>query len=277
MEFLDRLDAGATRRETPCGDGTMVWRVWNEAGGNPLVLLHGGSGSWLHWARQVAFFAERRMVLAPDLPGLGESANPPGEHAPANVAAVVTEGLRTLLPATEAVDLAGFSFGANIAGHVAAALAPRLRSVTILGAGSMGTPRHPVPLMKVRDKEGQARVEAHRHNLGSMMIADASRIDDLSLVIQERAFINSRLRSRPFATATMLSDALAQAHGVPVNAIWGDRDQVAMPDIQLRVDALRRARADARIALVPGAGHWVAYEAADRVNALMAEWLKEDR
>ena len=244
MEFLDRLDAGATRRETPCGDGTMVWRVWNEAGGNPLVLLHGGSGSWLHWTRQIPFFAARRMVLAPDLPGLGDSANPPGEHSPANVAAL---------------------------------LAPKLRSVTILGAGSMGTPRHPVPLMKVRDKEGPARVEAHRHNLGSMMIADTSKIDELALAIQERAFINSRLRSRPFATATMLSDALARADGVPVNAIWGDRDQVAMPDIQLRIDALRRARPDARIALVPGAGHWVAYEAAEAVNALLAEWLREDR
>lgn len=273
MEFLDRLDASATRRETPCGDGTMVWRCWNEGAGRPLVLLHGGSGSWLHWTRQIEPFAAQRAVLVPDLPGLGDSANPPGEHSPGNVAAVVTAGLRQLVPSTENVDLAGFSFGANIAGHVAALLAPRLRSVTILGAGSMGTPRNPVPLMKVRDKEGEARVAAHRHNLGSMMIADTARIDDLALAIQERAFINSRLRSRPFATATMLSDALARAEGVPVNAIWGDRDHVAMPDITLRTDALRRARPDARIALVPGAGHWVAYEAADQVNALFREWL----
>ena len=273
MEFLDRLDASATRRETPCGDGVMVWRCWNEGAGNPLVLLHGGSGSWLHWTRQIPHFAASRAVLAPDMPGLGDSANPPGEHSPGNVAAVVTEGLRQLVPATEGVDLAGFSFGANIAGHVAALLAPRLRSVTILGAGSMGTPRNPVPLMKVRDKQGAERVAAHRHNLGSMMITDTAKIDDLALAIQERAFLNSRLRSRPFATATMLSDALARAQGVPVNAIWGERDHVAMPDIRLRLDALRRARPDARITLVPGAGHWVAYEAADAVNTILAEWL----
>jgi pimeloyl-ACP methyl ester carboxylesterase len=277
MELLDTLDASATRLETPCGDGVMVWRRWNARGGAPLVMLHGGSGNWLHWTRQIPVFAAQRMVLAPDLPGLGESAEPPGEHSPDNVAAVVAAGLRHLVPATEHIDLVGFSFGANIAGHVAALLTPALRSVTLLGAGSLGTPRNPVPLQKVRDKQGAARVAAHRHNLASMMIADPAGVDDLALAIQERAFINSRLRSRKFATATILADALARAPEIPVNAIWGDHDQLAWPDIQLRVAALRRARPDARMRLIPGAGHWVAFEAAAAVNALLAEWLREDR
>ena len=35
----------AKRIELPTPSGMQVWHVWHEAAGNPLVLLHGGSGS----------------------------------------------------------------------------------------------------------------------------------------------------------------------------------------------------------------------------------------
>ena len=53
--LIERLRAQATRRETPCGAGTMVWHVWGETrpGLPPVVLFHGGSGSWTHWVRNI--------------------------------------------------------------------------------------------------------------------------------------------------------------------------------------------------------------------------------
>ena len=43
----------------------------------PTVLLHGGSGSWNHWVRNIdALLASGRQVIAPDLPGFGDSARP---------------------------------------------------------------------------------------------------------------------------------------------------------------------------------------------------------
>ncbi len=92
MRELDALEAGATRLETPCGDGTLVWRRWNAGGRHPLVLLHGGSGNWLHWVRQIPVFAARRTVLAADLPGLGESADPPGPERPGHRGQSLAEG-----------------------------------------------------------------------------------------------------------------------------------------------------------------------------------------
>src|SRR5690349_8205800 len=93
--LLARLAAAARRLETPCGEGSMVWHVWGD--GAPLVLLHGGSGSWRHWARNVGPLSEHRMVVCPDLPGLGESAMPPPAEDPGPVAAVVREGITHLL------------------------------------------------------------------------------------------------------------------------------------------------------------------------------------
>lgn len=271
--MLAELDAQATRIETPVGEGRMVWRIWNANGGAPVMLLHGGSGSWRHWVKQIPWLAAQRMVIAPDIPGLGESDDPPEPQDPATIAGVLVEGLKRIVPDTAAMDLVGFSFGAITSGHVARLLAPRLRSVTICGAGALGTPRSPTHLVKVRDKQGAEKVEAHRHNLAALMFADPQKIDALALEIQEINSQAARLRSRQFAPSGNLKDALAAAQGVPVNAIWGERDAVAWPNLQLRIDALHSARPDARVAIVPGAGHWVAYEAQAETDALLAEWI----
>ena len=38
----------------PCGDGRMPIRQWKNGGAEKVILLHGGSGSWLHWARNIS-------------------------------------------------------------------------------------------------------------------------------------------------------------------------------------------------------------------------------
>ena len=271
--MLAELDAQATRIETPFANGRVVWRVWNQGGGSPVMLLHGASGSWRHWVKQIPWMARQRMVVAPDLPGLGDSDDPPDPQDPATIAALLVEGLPQGVADTGILDLVGFSFGSITAGHVARLLAPRLRSVTLCAGGALGTSRTPTPLMRVRDKSGAERVEAHRFNLASLMFADPAKIDALALEVQEINTQSARLRTRTLAGSPNLKDALVAAAGVPVNAIWGERDSVAWPNLQARVDALNEARPDARIAVVPDAGHWVAYEAQAEVDALLAEWI----
>jgi 2-hydroxy-6-oxonona-2,4-dienedioate hydrolase len=76
---VQRLVAQAVRRTTPCGAGDLVWHVWGQArpGVRPLVLLHGGSGSWTHWVRNLdALVAAGHQLWVPDLPGFGDSAPP---------------------------------------------------------------------------------------------------------------------------------------------------------------------------------------------------------
>jgi pimeloyl-ACP methyl ester carboxylesterase len=272
MDLLTSLTTAARRIETPCAAGQMVWHAWNEGAGAPLVLLHGGNGSWRHWVRQVPAFAATRCVIAADLPGLGDSDAAPEPGDPPTIAQVVTAGLRAILPDTSRMDLVGFSFGSNIAGHVAAELGAALRSLTIVGAGALGVARGETPLMKIRDKQGEERVAAHRHNLASLMIKDPARIDALALEIQEWNTVHARTRSRGFATTGMLRDALVRSPA-PLGAIWGEADQVAVPHMAERLDALRSARPDAAIELISGAGHWVMYEAPEAFNAALSRLL----
>ena len=52
---------------------------------------------------------------------------------------------------------------------------------------------------------------------------------------------------------------------------WGAHDVTADPPAALRTLALGHAARSTRI--IEGGGHWVQYERADAVNAMLLEWL----
>jgi pimeloyl-ACP methyl ester carboxylesterase len=253
----------------------MLWRVWGAqrpGGPRPLVLLHGGSGSWRHWCRNVEFFRRDRLLLVPDIPGLGESAMPDEPIAPDSCAAAIRRGLDTILPPGTRYDLAGFSFGANCAGHLAARDPEHCALLVLVGAASLGLPRSPTELLKVRDKDGADRMDAHRHNLATLMFADETLIDDVALAIQEWNTRHARLRSRNFAGTDILLQAVLSGRGA-LGAIYGARDAICYPHVDQRLDLLRQVRPGADAREIPDAGHWVAYEAADAFNAMLADMI----
>ena len=266
-----QLDAEARRSESPCGDGSMVWRSWGD--GPALVLLHGGAGSWRHWVRTVPAFSRTHRVLAPDLPGLGESANPPAPPDMPTVAVLVAAGIDGLLGAQAHYDLVGFSFGASVGGHLALLHGERVRSLTLLGAGGLVRPRTPITLERVRGKTGAALVDAHRTNLGRSMIADPARVDALALAIQDWNVRHSRLDTPALITLRPLAVSLPQLR-IPVNAIWGERDQIAYYTLEDRIAALRVLRPGIEPHIIASAGHWAAYEAPDAFNATLAGLLR---
>lgn len=269
-ETLSRLDREAQRAESPCGDGTMVWRSWGE--GTALVLLHGGAGSWRHWVRTVPGFSQNHRVLAPDLPGLGESADPPASPDMPTVSAIVAAGIDQLLGPLASYHLVGFSFGASVGGHVALLHGTRVRSLTLVGAGGLVRPRTPMVLERVRGRTDEALAQAHRTNLERIMIADPARIDALAIEIQDWNSRHARLDSPVLIKERPLAMSLPQVR-VPVNAIWGERDQLAYYTIEDRVAALRALCPAVLVRIIPVSGHWVAYEFADAFNVALAEML----
>jgi len=267
--FVEGVAAEAQRIETPCGAGTMVWRVWGS--GPPLILLHGGYGSWTHWIRNVLVLARRFTVIAPDLPGLGESSTPPEPHTAEGLAAIIVEGLDIVLSKDAAPHIAGFSFGGVLGGHVAAQLGDRLRALTLVGSNGLGLVRQPTALQRVpAGVSAEEALAVHRHNLGALMIADPAKIDELAVYIQSQNAPRGRVRSRRFSRADTLARALPLVKA-RLDGIWGARDATAYPHLDERARVLRSFQPGARFEVMAGAGHWVQYEAAERFNPLLAE------
>jgi len=267
--FVEGVAAEAQRIETPCGAGTMVWRVWGS--GPPLILLHGGYGSWTHWIRNVLVLARRFTVIAPDLPGLGESSTPPEPHTAEGLAAIIVEGLDIVLSNDAAPHIAGFSFGGVLGGHVAAQLGDRLRALTLVGSNGLGLVRQPTALQRVpAGVSAEEALAVHRRNLGALMIADPAKIDELAVYIQSQNAPRGRVRSRRFSRADTLARALPLVKA-RLDGIWGARDATAYPHLDERARVLRSFQPGARFEVIAGAGHWVQYEAAERFNPLLAE------
>jgi pimeloyl-ACP methyl ester carboxylesterase len=269
-----RLDAAASHRTTPFAGGAMHWRSWGQ--GAPLLLLHGASGSWTHWIRNIPALAAHYRVLAPDLPGFGDADDAPEPHTAEALADALLAGLDALAPPDAPLRIAGFSFGGIVGGLAAARLGRRVRRLVLLGTGGMALPYEPTrPLLRLPPAATPAEAaRVHRENLHILMIADAARIDDLAVHVQAENLRRARFRSGAIPTSDVLLRVLP-AIRARLGGIWGSRDAFAAPFIEERRRTLAAVQPGVDFRVIEGAGHWAIYEAAAQVNAALLELLGE--
>ncbi|MBV1799575.1 alpha/beta fold hydrolase [Siccirubricoccus sp. G192] len=276
--MVARIDGIGTARATTYGSAgrRVTWRLWGGEDLPLLVLLHGDFGSWTHWIRCVLPLSERFRVIAPDMPGYGDSDMPPEPWGPEDLAVILAAGLGQLLPGPRRYCLAGFSFGGIIAGHLAALDGERVEKLVLLGPGGLGLPRGPLPPLRRLDR-GMGAEEAfsiHRHNLAALMLADPARVDALAVHLQLENAHRARVRAGGIPASDTLLRALPRVHA-RIAGIWGERDAMAQP-VHEREEILRRLQSGLDFRIIPGAGHWTPYEAAEAVHAALLELLLVD-
>ncbi len=275
-EIERRFEDSAERTTTPCCDGEMIWRIWGD--GPPLVLLHGGYGSWRHWVKNIGPLSQNRRLYVADNPGLGDSASVPLPHSGEQLAAIISNGLDQLIPAPQKFDLVGFSFGGLLGGHVGALQGERIRNLVVVAPGGLGIARtgERPPLAKIRSHMSEEElIEAHRHNLSIIMFHDASKIDELALYLQretvKRARVKSPLIARTDTLARVLPDIKAN-----LKAIYGEMDDATGTGLERRQALYRQSHPDIDFRVIKGAGHWVMYETPEIFNALVQEMTGGD-
>src|SRR4051812_23934710 len=151
-------------------DGTQLF--YRERGsGEPLLLLHGFTGSGDDWNHVFAEPLPGRRVIAPDLPGHGRSTNPSGVFRFAAVARAIFELLDGL--DIDRVAAIGMSAGANTLLHMATQQPSRISAMIHVS----GTPRFPDQaraIMRTMTEETRSPDEwaemRGRHHLGDDQI-----------------------------------------------------------------------------------------------------------
>lgn len=272
---IARVAAAGERLVTPCGEGQLVWHMWGR--GRPLLLLHGGSGSWTHWIRNVQCFAEAGyQVLAPDLPGSGDSDLPPdGDDADA-IPHWLDLGLQRLVPNSRALDVVAFSFGAVVAVLLARDWPARVSRLVLTGPPVMRD--NPPPFGRLRawrdTSEGPEREAAHRHNLLAFMLNDPAAADALAVEAHGRNVERDRMTKRRLARTSLVHDTIRTLN-LPMDLVAGAQDFIFAGQWDLAHTLLDQVASLRSRTLIQGAGHWVAYEAADRYNAVVLELLKD--
>ncbi|MBU6272714.1 MAG: alpha/beta fold hydrolase [Betaproteobacteria bacterium] len=273
-EPIRRLEALARIRDLPLGAGQLRWRGFGE--GPPLVLLHGGHGNWLHWARNIDALALRHAVWVADMPGYGDSAEPVEPAAMGSLVEGMAQSIEALLGADQPFDLAGFSFGGLVAAHLAAGRLAVRRLILLGPAGHAGARRPKGEMLAWRralaDPDPQALTAVMRHNLAMQMLHQPEAIDPLALAVHTRACLATRFRSREISRGGGLPQLLAQCRA-PLRLLWGEHDVTCDP-VRLS-ESLGAQASDRQARVLPGVGHWVQYEAAEAVNRQLRAWLDE--
>ena len=263
------FEARARRIDTPCGSGTMAWRIWGE--GPSLVLAHGGQGAWSHWIANIDTLAQRYTVIAPDLPGHGDSAMP--QTADNNtICAALAEGLKTILGEGGTADFVGFSFGGVVLAHLAALQPALFRRLVVVGTGGLDTPHGQIDIGRVGGLEGEERRAAIRRNLLGLMLHHPESVDEMAMHL---LVANGRRVQLGGMQDLVLPDRLLQVlpHiAVPVDAIWGELDR-PHPDPAVQEAVLRRFQPHMDFRVVAEAGHWAMYERPGAFNAALLAML----
>jgi 2-hydroxy-6-oxonona-2,4-dienedioate hydrolase len=264
-EYIAALERAGTRRATRHDDVEVIWRLWGE--GPPLVLFHGGTGSWLHWVRNIEDLARDFRLLVPDLPGSGESGNPQPPITAERIGATLAAGIATILGRDTGFAIAGFSMGGLLAGYAARSSGARAQCLVLVGSSGTQTTRGEMGPLKSwrRLATEEEKIAAHRRNLGILMIHDPDEIDALAVHAQKTNAERSRVRGKHVSNTGALADCLPGFRG-RLAGIWGEYDATAAPYLAERRDRLRQFQPDASFDVIEGAGHWVQYEAFARFN-----------
>jgi len=255
----------------------MIWREWGKDNNvkPPLILLHGGSGAWNHWVRNIPSLEQHHRLLVADLPGCGDSDDPPRPYDSESLAAMISDSIDHILPGNTPFALLSFSFGGVLSGLIAHAQARRIRSLTLVGVPVLGlTGTGPAnDLVEIpKDMPFTEAVPLYRRNLQKLMFGNPAAADELAIVIQADNLAKARLRSRGIARSRVLAESL-EGLPCPFNCIIGEKDATLDPDLETIRAYVSKVLPDSGFYTVSGAGHWVQYEKAPTVNALLGKLL----
>jgi pimeloyl-ACP methyl ester carboxylesterase len=264
------LLATAELHYTPLPEGRLCWQHWSSPdAGSPLVLLHGGFGSWNHWFANIDELRTQRDLWTVDLPGLGESGPIRRDATVTDFAGHLQRGIRELLGARD-YELAGFSFGALV-GATLAADAHCLR-FTAIGAAGCGDLHVQVALEPPppADTPWEDALPIHRANLRALMFSENAEIDDLSVYLHAVNLARHGFNSRALSRTRGFLDALPSIAGKLV-AVWGSEDATAggPAALEARRKAVLEACRGAEFLVLEGVGHWSMYEAPGAINRLL--------
>lgn len=255
-------------------DGVRL-RVLEAGQGPALLLIHGLSASHDIWEYVVDEFADRYRVIAPDLPGHGESAKPDAPYTIDFYAGIVRTLAREL--GVDSAVVAGSSLGGKIALELACWY-PRFVRALVLAAPAAEYARGLRPFGKaIQALSRPAVMRVALDRALEQTFYDRTRVGHLV----RRKLLGARLTAPDFSdfaravarsVGGVLSCEAQPLHRItqPVLAIWGREDRIVPMHRSLQ---LARALPHVQLRVVERCGHVAMLEQPGEFNRHVAEFL----
>jgi pimeloyl-ACP methyl ester carboxylesterase len=255
--------------------------------GPVIVLVHGMAGSSATWRFVLPALAERFTVIAPDLPGHGQSAKPRGDYS----LGAFASGLRDLLVALghERASLVGQSLGGGIAMQFAYQFPERCERLALVSSGGLGQEVN--PLLRALTLPGAEYLlplacTNWAHNAGTTVVNWLRNIGlrpsphvteiwqsygSLADAQTRTAFLHT-LRSVVDQAGQRVSaaDRFYLAAHVPTLIVWGSSDGI-IPVRQAHTT--HEAISGSRLEIFEGAGHFPHCEEPERFVEVLVDFM----
>jgi 3-oxoadipate enol-lactonase len=241
--------------------------------GSPVLLLHGLGSSAEDWMFQIPPLSGAHRVIAVDLPGHGRTPPLPGWPRIVDYAEPVAAGLQDLDVAS--AHVVGLSLGGAVAMQLCLDHPGLVRSLCLINT----FPR--MSLTLTAWLKGAVRMSlllsGRMDDLGAWVAGGLFPQEGQAVLRREAA---ARIASTPrrgylqsisAATRFNVRDRLGEIQA-PTLVIASSRDTT----VPLRAGrTLAAAIGGARLSLLEGSGHVASVDAADRLNAMLLEFLRE--
>jgi abhydrolase domain-containing protein 6 len=269
---LERFKAGFRRDSVQVGDHRIVYSQGGK--GAPVVLLHGFGATADSWNRFAPRLMKRHRVIAPDLPGWGQSTR---IDAASYAYPEQVERLHQFLRALDVrrAHLVGHSMGGFIAAAYAARYPEEVMTLALLAPHGVTGPEA---------SELALSVAAGDNWLVASSLPEFERLLDkvfarrpyipksVFRVAAARAIHGSAKSARIFAETQNNDPSLAERLGLiqaPSLIIWGDQDRV------LHVsggELFRKGIRSSELLILPGIGHMPLMEKARECSMAWLEF-----
>jgi pimeloyl-ACP methyl ester carboxylesterase len=263
--------------------------AYRDVGEGPVVLLvHGITNSARSWEPVTERLAAAgHRVLAPDLPGHGESDRFRGDHSLGAHAST----LRDLLLAldVERATVVGHSLGGGIVLQFAYGWPSAIERIVLVDSGGLGRDvslliraaalpfaEHVIglgasgPVARAAEAVGSAlsRVGVRAAPDKAELVAGVASLGDRR---RREAFVRTaRSVVSPAGQRVNATDRLYLAEDIPTLIVWGDRDRII--PVGHAHDA-HAAMPGSRLEIFGGSGHYPQLTDPDRFSALMADFI----
>lgn len=262
---IERLRSGLHLRHADLPGGHRIAYLDSEDAAPPLVLVHGFGGDKDHWTRVARPLRGTVRVIAPDLPGYGDSSAPAaGDYG----LDAQVEHLRAFLDhlGLTRVELGGSSMGGNIAARFTARYPNRVGSLWLIA--NSGVDAAPPSEARRQIEAGgpnpliATTAEAYGDLIAWVMAQPPVIPERMRQVLADRAIAVQALRRHQFgqlydAGAEPL-ESLMRGLPVPTHLLWGEADRVLHPE---GAALLAAVLPQASLTRMPGIGHLPMIEA----------------
>lgn len=256
-------------------------------GGKPvLVFVHGLSGTWQNWLLNIPAFMGTHRVIAPDLPGFGESPMPREKISIQGYARVLDGLLHEL--GVESATLVGNSMGGFVAAELALSFSTRVERLVLVSAAGLSIEEYRRAPLLVGARVWAAAATWVGARGRSVVTRPRARRLGLQLIVRYPERLSPALTHELTrgagtpgfvpAMEALLSygfrDQLARIE-VPTLVVWG-RNDMLVPRGDAR-EYVRLIGDNARREMFDDTGHLAMVERPSRFNRLLSDFIAGER